>query len=120
MRELLEKYADLPVTLIGHSWGAWLGYIFAARHPGLVKKLILVSSGGFEEKYAARTQETRLSRLSEEERREVIRLLEIFRNHSTGNNNTEFARIGELFFESGRLRSATAGTAGDRGQSRNL
>ena len=48
LKELLEESANLPVTLVGHSWGAWLGYIFAARHPGLVKKLILVSSGGFE------------------------------------------------------------------------
>jgi pimeloyl-ACP methyl ester carboxylesterase len=97
LRELLEKYANLPMTLIGHSWGAWLGYIFAALHPQWVKKLIIVSSGGFEEKFAARTQETRLSRLSEEERKEVNRLLEIFRNRSTDNENADFARIGELF-----------------------
>ena len=99
LKELLEESADLPVTLVGHSWGAWLGYIFAARHPRLVKKIILVSSGGFEEKYAARTHETRLSRLSEEERGEVMSLLETIRNRSTGNENTEFARLGELFFK---------------------
>ena len=98
LKELLEESADLPVTLVGHSWGAWLGYIFAARHPRLVKKIILVSSGGFEDKYAARTHETRLSRLREEERVEVMRLMQITRNRSTGNDNAEFARLGELFF----------------------
>ena len=98
LKELLEESADLPVTLVGHSWGAWLGYIFAARHPRLVKKIILVSSGGFEDKYAARTHETRLSRLREEERVEVMRLMQITRNRSTGNENKEFARLGELFF----------------------
>jgi pimeloyl-ACP methyl ester carboxylesterase len=100
LKDLLEGSAVLPVTLVGHSWGAWLGYIFAASHPRLVKKLILVSSGGFEEKYAAMTQETRLSRLTAEERSEVNRLLEIIRNHSTGNGNAGFARLGELFFKS--------------------
>jgi pimeloyl-ACP methyl ester carboxylesterase len=99
LKEILEGSADLPVTLVGHSWGAWLGYIFAARHPGLVKKLILVSSGGFEDKYATTTHETRLSRLNEEDRGEVNRLLEIIRSRSTGNDNTEFARLGELFFK---------------------
>jgi pimeloyl-ACP methyl ester carboxylesterase len=100
LRELLEESADLPVTLLGHSWGAWLGYILAAQHPGLIKKLILVSSGGFEEKYAAMTQKTRLSRLTEEEKEEVNRLLEIIRNRSTDDRNADFARLGELFFKS--------------------
>jgi pimeloyl-ACP methyl ester carboxylesterase len=99
LKELLEESADFPVTLVGHSWGAWLGYIFAARHPGLVKKLILISSGGFEEKYAATTQETRLSRLSAEERGEVNKLLEIIRNRSSDDRNSDFARLGELFFK---------------------
>jgi pimeloyl-ACP methyl ester carboxylesterase len=100
LKDLLEESADLPVTLVGHSWGAWLGYIVAARHPGLVKKLILVSSGGFEDRYAATTQETRLSRLSSEERGEVNRLLEIIRGRMTVDRNADFARLGELFFKS--------------------
>ena len=100
LKELLEESADLPVTLVGHSWGAWLGYIFAARHPGLVKKLILVSSGGFEDKYATTTHETRLSRLNEEDRGEVNRLLEIIRNRSSDDRNADFAKLGELFFKS--------------------
>jgi pimeloyl-ACP methyl ester carboxylesterase len=40
-----------PAILIGHSWGAWLGFLFAAKHPTLVQKLILVSSGPFDESY---------------------------------------------------------------------
>ena len=99
LKELLEGSADLPITLVGHSWGAWLAYIFAAHHPGLVRKLILVSSGGFEEKYAAMTHETRLSRLNKEDRDEVNRLLEIIRNRSADDRNADFARLGELFFK---------------------
>ena len=40
-----------------------------------MKKLILVSSGPFEEKFADLIMETRLSRLSKEERRETLSLL---------------------------------------------
>jgi len=98
LREVLEESAGHPVTLVGHSWGAWLGCIFAARHPRLVRKLILVSSGGFEEKYAAKTHETRLSRLSAEDRGEVKGLLELFLNRSADNHDADFARLGELFF----------------------
>jgi pimeloyl-ACP methyl ester carboxylesterase len=97
LKALLEETAELPVTLAGHSWGAWLGFILAARHPHIVKKLILISSGGFEEKYAAVTQETRLSRLSEADREEVNRLLKIFRNPSSNRKNDDFARLGALF-----------------------
>lgn len=41
----LRGNGHLPVTLIGHSWGAMPGFILAAQRPSLVKKLILVSSG---------------------------------------------------------------------------
>ena len=44
LRAVLEANADLPVTLVGHSWGAMLGFIFSARHPDFVNKLILVGS----------------------------------------------------------------------------
>ena len=62
----LEAQAQLPVVLIGHSWGAWLGFLFAAKFPKLVKKLILVGSGPFEESYLQRITRTRLERLGPE------------------------------------------------------
>ena len=98
LKRLLEESSDLPVTLVGHSWGAWLAFIFAARYPRLVRKLILVSSGGFEEKYAALTHEARLSRLRQEERGEVERLLENLCDRPGEKGDVEFARLGELFF----------------------
>lgn len=102
LRELetvLKTAAHLPVTLIGHSWGAWLGYLFAAECTGLIKKLIMVSSGGFDEKYAVVTQETRFSRLSEQDGKEAAQLLKIFAGRSTASRNRDFARLAELFFK---------------------
>jgi pimeloyl-ACP methyl ester carboxylesterase len=83
--------------LIGFSWGAWLSFIFAANYPVFVKKLILIGSGPFEEKYAGRIQETRLNRLSEEERTEVKSLIQIIHNPTAENKSEAFARFGELF-----------------------
>jgi pimeloyl-ACP methyl ester carboxylesterase len=97
LKTVLEKNGDLPVTLIGFSWGAWLSFIFAAHHPAIVKKLILIGSGGYEEKYAARIQEIRLNRLSEEDRTEVKSLLEVLDNPAAKDKGTAFARFGALF-----------------------
>jgi pimeloyl-ACP methyl ester carboxylesterase len=74
LRAVLEMNAVLPVALVGHSWGAMLSFIFSARHPDFVSKLILVGSAVYEERYAAGIEATRLSRLSEDER-EDVRLL---------------------------------------------
>ena len=96
LKAVLEKNGDLPVTLIGFSWGAWLGFIFAANYPAIIKKLILIGSGGYEEKYAAGIQETRLNRLSEEDRAEVKSLIEVLDDPAAGDESTAFARFGAL------------------------
>jgi len=97
LKIVLEKNADLPVSLIGFSWGAWLSFIFAANYPIFVKKLILIGSGPFEEKYAARIEETRLNRISQEERTELESLHEILDNPAAEKKSETFARFGALF-----------------------
>ncbi|MCX6005258.1 MAG: alpha/beta hydrolase [Chloroflexi bacterium] len=96
LHDVLEQYASLPVILIGWSWGAWLSFIFTAQHPALVKKLVLIGSGPFEEKYAANIMQTRLSRLSKEDRWEVLSLLEILNDPAVADKNTHMARFGRL------------------------
>ncbi len=68
LKKVLADPGDLPVTLIGHSWGAILSFIVTAKNPALVKKLILVSSGVFDDAYAAGIMSTRLNRLSQDDR----------------------------------------------------
>ncbi|MCI0438993.1 MAG: alpha/beta hydrolase [Chloroflexi bacterium] len=96
LRAVLEDNADAPVTLIGSSWGAMLGFILSARCPALVKKLIMVGSGVFEEHYAARIQPTRLSRLNEDERRELRALEDALNSASVTDKNALMARLGKL------------------------
>lgn len=98
LRDVLEKNADLPAILIGHSWGAFLGFVVTARYPALVKKLILIGSGPFEEKYADNIEPDRLNRLGERERIEAFKLLDIIDGAATaGEKDNAMARLGELF-----------------------
>jgi pimeloyl-ACP methyl ester carboxylesterase len=87
----LEEHASLPVILVGYSWGAWLAFLTASRYPGLVRKVILVSSGPFEEKYAGQILQTRLKRLSPRESKEAKILL-----GKKTLNREELTRLGEL------------------------
>ena len=96
LKDILQKNGDLPVTLIGWSWGAWLSFIFAAQFPAFVEKLILVGSGPYEEKYALNIMEDRLSRLSKEEKAEALSLLKTLSNPVIKDKNTAMARLGEL------------------------
>lgn len=96
LKSLLEENSDLPVCLIGHSYGAMLGFIFSARFPAMVKKLVLIGSGGFEEKYAEKIMATRLERLGEAERSEVHSLLERINNPIIFDKNAALARFGYL------------------------
>jgi pimeloyl-ACP methyl ester carboxylesterase len=97
LRDVLKKYADLPAILIGHSWGACLIYIVAARYPALAKKLILVGSGPFEEKYTENIAPDRLNRLSEEERIEAFQLTDVINGDTAGDKDKAMARLAELF-----------------------
>lgn len=96
LKTVLEDNAQLPVTLIGFSWGAWLSYIVAAEHPALIKKLVLIASGPFEEKYVSEIMETRLNRLSEENRSRVEAAIKTLDNPKAVGKDTAFALIGKL------------------------
>jgi pimeloyl-ACP methyl ester carboxylesterase len=97
LRDIIEKHGTLPVVLIGSSWGAMLSYIFTARHPALVKKLIMVGSAIFDDRYAAGIQKTRLSRLDAEAKQEVYSLVKELNNDAIIDKDKLLYRLGELF-----------------------
>ena len=96
LRAVLAEWGALPVTLIGFSWGAWLSYLVAAHYPALVRKLILVGSGPFEEKYVERLGETRLARFSEAERAEFRSLLCLLNDPAGEGKDAHLVRLGLL------------------------
>ncbi|OGM10848.1 alpha/beta hydrolase [Candidatus Woesebacteria bacterium RBG_16_34_12] len=71
----IMKNTSVPVFLIGWSWGAWLSFILAANYGSLVKKLIIIGSGPFENEYAEKIMQTRLARLTSKERELLEKLL---------------------------------------------
>jgi pimeloyl-ACP methyl ester carboxylesterase len=95
LRAILEIHGSPPLTLIGFSWGAWLSVILTASYPKYVNKLILISSGPFEEKYAANIMKTRLQRLQKGERKEMEALYKALCS-STFPNSNSLARFGQL------------------------
>lgn len=83
-----------PIILIGFSWGAWFGVLFAGKYPKLVKKLILISSGALESKYNKDLIEIRLNRLSESNREEAEKIISMINSGNT--ENEILKRFGEL------------------------
>ena len=110
MRSVLEKNGDIPLTLIGSSWGAMLGFIFSAYHPKYVKKLILVGSGVYERKFVDKIQEKRLSRLNENERGEAQLLMEVLSRSDVKDKNGLFGRLGELLTKADAYNPVTLET----------
>lgn len=96
LHDVLLANAALPVTLIGHSWGAWLSLIFASTYPQLVKKLILIGCGPLKEEYASQIMETRLSRLSDEEKDTLYSLAEALNDSHILDKSIAFAEFGKL------------------------
>jgi len=68
--EVIRANCKVPITFIGHSWGAWLVILYAAKYPELVKKIIFVGSGPFEIKYVDRINKARRMRLTGTEGKE--------------------------------------------------
>ena len=97
LRDVLTAHGDIPATLIGSSWGAWLALLTAARHPECAEKLILVGSGPLEERYASGILETRLGRLDPETRKEVLELMEKLDVPSGEDKDSLLSRLGEIF-----------------------
>ena len=103
LRSVLEEDAQVPVTLVGFSWGAFLSWMTAARYPSLVRKLILVSSAPFEESYAGSITRTRLDRLKPAERAEAQDLIAKMNDPAAGEKDNVLARFGGPPVPCGRL-----------------
>lgn len=96
LRTILENHGNIPVSLVGFSWGAWLSYLVAARYPATIRKLILVGSGPFEEKYAAKLRDTRMSRLNAEERAEFEFIVNSIADAAIKEKDALLSRLGAL------------------------
>lgn len=63
----IKTNCEEKVSLIGHSWGAWLVAFFAEKYPELIENVILVGSGPLEDKYVSEIGDRRMKNLSKED-----------------------------------------------------
>ena len=100
LRSVIEREAPEGAVLAGHSWGAWLSWIFAAQYPKLVKKLILISSPPFKPEYVEKIMQTRLSRLSSPMGQELQFLLANIENKAVRDRRKLMERLEQIMSKS--------------------
>ncbi len=69
LQKIIRTYGNPPMTIIGHSWGAWIAVLFGASYPALVKKVILIGAGPFTSDLTHQIDQTRQSRMNSSERK---------------------------------------------------
>ncbi|HBE80668.1 MAG TPA: alpha/beta hydrolase [Firmicutes bacterium] len=94
--DIISATCDGPISLIGHSWGAWLGFIYAAEYSEKVKKLILVGSGPFEIEYVAEIDQNRMKHLTQPEITQYYALLTALDAEETKNKDQLMQQLGGL------------------------
>lgn len=99
--EEIIRQCDLPVIVIGHSWGAWLSWIFTAKFPHLVSKLVLIGSPPFRSDMAREILTTRMKRLEEDEQQLLAAFLDEIDSHA--NPDRLFGKIGKLIAKADTL-----------------
>lgn len=90
---IIQSEGDIPVILIGYSWGAWLSGMVASHFPHLVRKLVLISCGPLEETYS-HVWKNRMDRLTPNEREEIHQIIRLMENPADPRKDEYLARFG--------------------------
>jgi len=96
LKKAISEYGDIPVCLGGFSWGAWLGVMFSATYPEMVRKLILISSGAFHRSYTHTLFDTLINRLNWEEQEELLDILDLLDTPDFPDKDALLCRYGKL------------------------
>lgn len=96
LNEHIYDHVKTPLTLMGHSWGAWLAMLYATEHPEIVKNLVLVGCAPFEEKYVPQITENRQKRLTTQEQALFRFVLDGLADPHHSDRHYLFAQLQEL------------------------
>ncbi|MFQ9922708.1 MAG: alpha/beta hydrolase [Beduini sp.] len=98
IEELKQDISPLnhKVTLLGHSWGAWLAGLFAKRYPELVENVILVGCPPLAERYVSMIEERRYQRFTLEEKEQFQTLLKKLGDPADENKDAALYYLGSL------------------------
>ncbi len=84
--QIKQYAASHRATLIGHSWGAWLAIVHAARYPESVRRIILIGTAPFETKHADTILRRRMERLDADAGNELRMAIAAAESHATSRN----------------------------------
>ena len=96
LEQIITLHNLKSVKLIGFSWGAWLGYLFTAQNPELVKKLILVGSGPYEHRYFLELLQNRENRMTSDQKELYSMIIEQLQDPGESNKDEIISHLGEL------------------------
>lgn len=82
----IHDFAQTPLTLIGHSWGAWLALLYAAAYGQNVKALVWIGCPPLEESYAALINQRRMANLSKEDGAALLQALAVLNTADTASH----------------------------------
>lgn len=107
LHAVLLEHAALPVVLIGSSWGAMLGYIYAARHPECVRRLVMVGSAVFTAESSALIEPERRRRLAPHDLARLAELRAALTDAATPNKDDLFAEAAAIYTHADALDPVT-------------
>jgi pimeloyl-ACP methyl ester carboxylesterase len=97
LKAQLEEKCLLPITLVGHSWGAFLSLLLAAKYPDKVEKVILIGSPAFSDQYAEQVMANRLAKLKGEQREKMGRLMKTLETGPLNDREEAFRGLAAMF-----------------------
>ena len=93
LNKQIKGECDMPVTLIGHSWGAFLSLLYTEHYPAKVKQIVLVGSAPLIDEYVPLITERRLRNLSKEDGELFLNLLAKIDKPDNGNALRQLAEL---------------------------
>lgn len=99
LRGQLADHTDIPVTLVGSSWGAVLALFLCARAHAMVRKLILVGSAVFDAENSSRVESRRLERLDAPKRERYLAVKRELQTAGTEDLGCLMKEWGEIMFD---------------------
>lgn len=100
LKEQINENCVKPVTLVGHSWGAWLCVFFANLYPQYVKKIILIGCPPLDEEYLYLIEERRKLNMSSNEIKEYDEINERFTEGNVEDKKELLARLSQIVKDS--------------------
>jgi pimeloyl-ACP methyl ester carboxylesterase len=96
INEIIKHKMNSPLIMVGFSWGAWLGYLYAAKYSEHLKKLIMIGSGPFQHKFFQQLQKTRESRMDLNQKSNYYTYFDYLQDPSSMNKNSIISKLGAL------------------------